>query len=126
MMARLIFNIISTLMEEIALVVIALWGLPQIGVHIPLPGLFALMVAWAAYTVITYRLGSRALKRKPLITLPDMVGSKGEVVSFLGSEGMVRIKGELWIAKSNSGEMKPGDKVVVIEQDSLKLVVRPE
>jgi len=124
MTGRLILAIVSTLLEEAALVVIVRWGLPKIGVQIPLLGLIALMIAWGAYSVITYRLGSRALGRKPVISLPDMVGSKGKVVSPLAQEGLVRIKGELWIAKSASGEMELDKKVIVVEQDGLKLVVR--
>lgn len=124
MTARLIFTIVSTVLEEIALVVIVLWGLPRIGIRIPLWGLVVLMVAWGAYSIFTYRLGSRALRRKQVVGLPDMVGSKGEVVSPLAPEGMVRIKGELWIAKSTSGEMEPGETVIVVGQDRLKLVVR--
>ena len=73
--------IFSTLLEEIALVVIVLWGLPQVGIQIPLAGLIALMAAWGAFSVFTYRVGSRALRRKPVVGLPDMVGSKGKVVS---------------------------------------------
>lgn len=124
MTGRLIFAIISTILEEAAIVVIVLWGLPKIDVHIPLPGLIALMVVWGTYSVMTYRMGSRALRKKPVINLSDMVGSKGKVVSPLAPEGLVRIKGELWVAKSASGEMKPGVEVIVVRQNSLKLVVR--
>ncbi|MBI2287699.1 MAG: hypothetical protein HYU83_01730 [Chloroflexi bacterium] len=126
MMVRLILAIVSTLLVEAALVVVMLWGLPELGVRISLPGLIALMVAWGAYAVVSYRISSRVLRQRPLLSLPDMVGSKGEVVTSLVSEGLVRIKGELWVAKSDSGEMKPGDKVVVVGQDSLKLLVRPD
>ena len=124
MSARLILAIFSTLLEEAALVVIVLWGLPEIGVHIPLPGLIALMIAWSAYSVITYRIGSRALRQKPLISLPDMVGCKGDVVTPLAPEGLVKIRGELWVAKSAGGEVEPRGEVTVVGQDSLKLVVR--
>ncbi|MFC1932024.1 NfeD family protein [Chloroflexota bacterium] len=124
MTGRLVLAIISTLLEEAAIVVIVLWGLPQIGVHIPVAGLVALMVAWGTYSVTTYRIGSRALRRKPLVSLPDMVGSKGKVVSPLAPEGMVKIKGELWVAKSAGGEMQPDEEVIVVGQDGLKLVVR--
>lgn len=124
MTGRLILAIISTLLEETALVVIVLWGLPEIDVHIPLPGLIALMVVWGSYSVIIYRVGSQALRRKQIIGLPDMVGSKGKVVTPLAPEGLVKIRGELWVAESAGGEMEPGGKVIVVEQDSLKLVVR--
>ena len=124
MSVRLIWAIVSTLLEETALVAVVLWGLPQLGIHIPLPALIALMVAWAAFAVITYRLGSRALRRKPVIDLLPMVGNKGKVVSRLDPEGLVRIKGELWKAKSAGGRMDTGEEVTVVGQEGLKLIVR--
>ena len=124
MTGRLILGIISTMLEEAAIVAIVRWGLPQIDVHIPLPGLIALMVVWLAYSVFTYRMGTRALMTKQLVGLPDMIGSQGKVVSPLAPEGLVRIRGELWVAKSASGEMKPDGEVIVVGQDGLKLVVR--
>lgn len=125
MSARLILAIFSTLLEETAIVVIVLWGLPQIGIQIPLAGLIALLVAWCAYSTITYQLGSRALRKKQVVGLPGMVGSKGKVVTSLAPEGLVRIRGELWVAKSASGEIAPGEEVTVVKQERLKLVVRP-
>lgn len=122
-MARLIFAVVSTLLEEAAIVVIVRWALPEIDVHIPLWGLIVVMVGWGAYSVLTYRLGSRALGQKPLVSLPEMVGSKGEVVSPLAPEGLIKIRGELWLAKSAGGDIELGGKVIVVGQDSLKLVV---
>jgi len=124
MSARLILGIVSTLLEEVALVVIVLWGLPQLGIHIPLAGLIAMMVAWGAISVITYRMGSRALRRKPIAGLPDMIGSRGKVVSPLAPKGVIRIKAELWEATSAGRKMKAGAEVTVVGQDGLKLVVR--
>ena len=121
MSARLILAIVSTLLEEAALVAVVLWGLPQLGIHIPLAGLIALMVVWGAYTVITYRAGSRALRRKPEILLP-LIGSQGKVVSPLTPKGLVRIKGELWQATSAGGNIDTGEEVTVVGQDGLKLV----
>lgn len=123
MTPRLIFAIISTLLEEAALAAVVLWALPQIDINIPVAGLIALMVAWGTYSTIIYRIGSQALRRKPMIALPDMVGSHGKVVSPLIPEGLVNIRGELWIAKSAGEEIKPGSQVIVLEQNSLKLVV---
>ncbi len=124
MTPRLVLAIISNLLEEVAIVVIVLWGLPGLGIHMPLPGLITLMVLWLAVSVMIYRTGSRALERKQVVGLPHMVGSQGKVVSPLGPEGMVRIKGELWVARSAGGELKSGEKVIVVGQDSLKLIVQ--
>ena len=124
MTARLIMAIISTLLEEIAIVAIALWALPEIDVHLPLPVLIVLMVAWCAYSITTYRIGSRALRLKQVVGLPEMIGSKGVVISPLAPEGMVRIKGELWKAKSASVSLKTGGEVIVLGRDRLTLIVR--
>ncbi len=124
MTARLILAIVSVILEEAAIAVIVLMGLPRVGINIPLPGLIAVMVLWLVYAVVTYRVGSRALSRKPLISLPDMLGSQGKVVRQLAPEGLVRIKGELWVARSAGKKIKIGAKIIVVAQDGLKLVVQ--
>jgi len=124
MSGRLIIAIVSTTLEEAALAVGVLWGLPKLGIHIPLWVLIIVMLAWGTYTVTTYRMGSRALRKKPVNGLTAMVGSEGKVVSPLVPGGLVRIKGELWRAKSESGRIDTGEKVTVVGQDRLKLIVR--
>jgi membrane-bound ClpP family serine protease len=126
MTTRRILAILSTLLEELALAAIVLWGLPLLGIHLPLYGLIALMVALAAFAVTTYLLGSRALKKKPVVGLPDMVGSRGKAVSRLDPEGMVSIKGELWESKSAGRKIDAGAEVTVVGQEGLKLIVRRE
>jgi membrane-bound ClpP family serine protease len=121
---RLIIAVISTILEEAAIAVIVLWGLPQININIPLWGMIMIMVAWLTYSIFTFRMGTRALKKTPVGNLPNMVGSKGEVVSRLAPQGIVKIKGELWVAKSASGDLESGGEVIVVEQNRLKLVVR--
>ncbi len=122
MTGRLILAIGSTIMEEAAIAAIVLLGLPHLGINIPLWGLIALMVAWGAYAIITYRMGSRALMRKPEIVLP-LIGIKGKVVSPLAPEGIIRIKGELWQATSVGENIDNGEEVTVVGQGGLKLIV---
>ncbi len=124
MTTRLIWAIVSTVLEEAALVAVVLWGLPQIGIEIPLAALIVVMVAWAGFAVFTFQKGTQALKRKPVVGLSDMVGSKGKVVNQLDPQGMVRIKGELWEAISVGGRINAGREVTVVGQDGLKLIVR--
>ena len=128
MSGRLVIAIISTIMEEATLVAVVFWGLPWLGVELPLWGsivlTIVLMAGWGTYTIVTYRMGSRVLEGKPLVGLPDMIGSRGEAVSQLAPDGLVKIRGELWVAKSASGEVDSGREVIVVEQNRLKLVVR--
>lgn len=124
MTARLILAIVSTSLEEAALFVIWRWGLPEIGVRLSLYVIIIIMVAWAAFAIITFWIVTRTLSQKAMVGLPTMVGGKGKVVSRLAPEGQVIIKGELWGAKSIDGNIDSGGEVVVVGQDGLKLMVR--
>ena len=124
MTARLIIAIVSTSLEEAALVVIWRWGLPQLGIQIPLAVLIGVMVAWGAYAVISFWFVTRTLRRAAIVGLPTMVGSKGKVVSPLAPEGQVKIKGELWGATSTEGNIEKDAEVTVVGEDGLKLIVR--
>jgi membrane-bound ClpP family serine protease len=126
MTARLIIAIVTTALEEAAIAVIILWGLPELGVSLPLAFLIILMLAWAGFAVFTYRMGSRALKKKPEGGLSDMLGMRGEVVRSIDPEGMVRIRGELWKAKSAGRKIDTGAIVTVVGQKGLKLLVERE
>lgn len=123
MSARLIWAVFSTLLEEAALVAIVLIGLPEWDISVSLPILIIVMVVWATLAVIFYRMGSRALRRKPVLGLLTMVGGKGKVVSPLDPKGVIRINGELWRAESAVGKIDAGEEVIVQGQDRTKLIV---
>lgn len=122
--SRLAFAIFATLGEEIALALFVLLGLPRLGVTVPLGGLIAMMTGLAIYGVFSYRLGSRALRKKPLAGFTDMVGSKGTVIEPLVPRGTIKIGGELWEAESTDREIDAGEEVTVIGQQGLRLMVR--
>jgi len=121
---RLTLTILATLVEEMAVILIVLLVLPRLGIHIPLPVFIALMAGLGVWAVISYRVASRALRKKPIVGLPAMVGSQGKVVSPLVPGGLVRIKDELWEAKSAGRRINTGEEVIVVKQNGLKLVVR--
>ena len=119
-------TILVTLLEEIALVIFIFLGLPMLGVEVPLGGLIAMMAGIATYGVISYRLGSRVLRKKPVSGLSDMVGIRGEVVKKLAPVGTIRIGSELWDAKTNDREIEKGKEVIVVKREGLKLIVRKD
>lgn len=53
-----------------------------------------------------------------------MTGSHGKVILPINPEGMVKIKGELWSAKSDGEHIDKDEDIIVIGQDNLKLIVR--
>jgi membrane-bound serine protease (ClpP class) len=126
MTGRMIVAIVTTVIEEAALAAIVLWGLPALGINLHIGVLIVLMAALAAFAVIIYWMGSRALRKKPVVGLPDMVGSRGRAVSDLAPEGVVIIKGELWESRAEGRKINAGSKVTVVGQEGLKLIVKRE
>ena len=124
MNGRLILAMLSTLLEETALAVVVLVGLPELGVQLPLPVLIALMIGWAVVAVIVYRAGSHALRVKPMAGPEALIGMKGQVVRPLDPDGLIKIGGELWRAKSMGSSIDIGEEVTVVKQDSTMLIVR--
>ena len=122
--ARLILAMVSTALEEVAIVVIWRWLLPEFGIRLPFPVLVGVMVVWAVFGVSLFIFTTRTLKKQTVVGLPTMIGSKGKVASSLVPEGMVRIRGELWGAKSSEGNVDKGEEVEVVGENGLKLIVR--
>ncbi|MCJ7769361.1 MAG: hypothetical protein MUO92_02655, partial [Dehalococcoidales bacterium] len=123
MSGRLILAVVSTILEEAALAVIVLVGLPELGINLHLAVLIVLMVVWAAIAILNYQAGSRALKRQPVIGLGTMVGSRGRVVKPLQPEGLIKVGGELWQAKAVGPDIDSGNEVIVVGQDRKILIV---
>jgi len=121
---RLILAIISTILEEAILAGVVLLGLPRLGINIPLPILIALMLGWAIVAVTLYTTGSRALGQKPVVGPEAVIGSRGRVVRPLEPEGLIRLGGELWRARSLSGKVDAGAEVTVVKQEGTLLIVR--
>jgi membrane protein implicated in regulation of membrane protease activity len=122
--SRLMLAILATLGEEIALALFILLGLPRLGVKLPLGALIGMMAGLAVYGVTSYRLGTRALRKKPMAGFTDMVGSKGKVIEPLIPKGVIKIGSELWEAEATDCSIRVGESVVVVGRDGLKLLVR--
>jgi membrane-bound ClpP family serine protease len=122
--SRLILAVISTSLEEVALWVIWRWLLPDFGLALPYQVLIVVMLAWAAFGTWLFIFTTRALKKQATAGLPSMVGMVGRVASRLAPEGLVRIRGELWGATSDEGNIEAGEEVTVVREDGLKLFVR--
>ncbi len=122
--ARLILAIFSNLIWEAALIAIWRWGLPQLGIQLPLFVLIIAMAGLAAYATISFRIGSQVLSLKETAGFTTVIGSKAKVMSPLTPEGLVKINSELWTAKSVEGNIDKGEEVTVVGQVGLKLLVR--
>ncbi|MFC1982448.1 NfeD family protein [Chloroflexota bacterium] len=121
--AYIIFNVATGLLKGAILSSIVLWLLPLWGIDIPIWGFILIGVAFFIYEIITFRLGKRALERKPAIWSEAIIGRCGKATTPLTPDGYVKVNGELWHAFSNDTDIKEGDDIVVVEMDRLTLRV---
>ena len=121
---RLVLAIISTAAEEVAIWAIWRWLLPELGINLHVYVLIGVLVAWAVFGTWLFIFTTRTLKKQVTVGLPSMIGAAGKAAVKLAPEGMVKIKGELWSARSDEGNIDAGEGVVVIGEDGLKLLVR--
>jgi membrane-bound ClpP family serine protease len=123
--AYIIFNIATGLLKGAALLSIVLWLLPLWGVNIPIWGLILIVGAFLTYEIITFRLGKKALEKKPVIWSEAIVGRCGKATTPLTPGGYVRVNGELWHAFSSDININEGEDIVVVELDRMTLRVAP-
>jgi membrane-bound serine protease (ClpP class) len=63
---------------------------------------------------------------RPVVTGPEAVAhGHGEVVTWQGAKGQVRLEGEIWHAEGPE-HLTPGARVAVKSRDGLTLTVEPE
>jgi membrane-bound serine protease (ClpP class) len=83
---------------------------------------FALTTAALIFGVIGAAMQAR--KRPTSTGAEQMIGSRGEVVTWEGLSGQVRVLGEIWAARGTSS-LKPKDAVRVVAREGLTLIVEP-
>ena len=116
-------TIVTALMGAVAIVAIVLWLLPRWGINIPIWGFILLMVAYVAYQVVTYRMGKRALDRKPVVCPEAIVDRSGKATTSLAPNGYVQVEGELWRALSTGPNIDEGEEIIVVGMKGLTLFV---
>jgi len=117
-----VLAITTSLLEQAALVTVVLWLLPRAAINIPLWGLILMMIALGVYNYTNYRLGRKALVKKPVIS-PD-IGSRGRTTTPVSPKGYVRVNGELWQASSSS-TIDVGEEIVIVGREGMTLLVSP-
>lgn len=75
--------------------------------------------------ILVYPSVRRAARQPPAVGLESLIGEHGSVVDPLAPEGYVKIRGELWRARSDGSPIPIGTEVEVWGTDGIKLLVRP-
>jgi len=123
-LTRLFLAILSMALEQVAIWAIWRWWLPEFNIQLHVGVLIGVMVAWGAFGTWLFIFTTRALKKQAPVGLPSMVGSTGKAAANLSPDGMVKIRGELWGAISEDGNISAGESILVTGENGLKLLVR--
>ena len=88
------------------------------------PWLIAIVaICIIAFFVFVINRGIRAHRRQASAGREDLIGKIAEVRIALEPKGIVFIQGEHWTAISETGQVKPGEEVIITKVDGLKLWV---
>ena len=85
--------------------------------------LWSALFVFAIYSYIMYRIGHPTISYKKVNAPESIVGSTGVVEKALNPDGFVRVRGELWKAHSDDGNINQGQEVTISGIDGLKLNV---
>ena len=120
-----LLSLITTILEEAVLIAVLTWLLPHFGISVPIWLSVILVLAWAGWSYLTYRLGEKTIGKTPAIGPEAMIGSVCRATTRLCPTGYVQAGPELWRACSIAGDVDAGVEVVVIGMKELTLFVTP-
>ncbi len=85
----------------------------------------ALVAGFVSFFVVGLRFVFKA-RKKPVVTGgSEMIGLRGRTITRLDPKGQIRIRGEIWMARSTNGPIEPKTEVDVVDREGLILLVRP-
>ena len=116
---RTLVAIIASLIDEIVLVVMVVWVLPDLGIAVPI----WLVILLAIMFLITGAWTLVVVRKRPNLGFENQLGVKAEAVTRIGKKGLIRIGRENWAARTEETEIEPGTQVVVVGQNALILSV---
>jgi membrane-bound ClpP family serine protease len=123
-LTRLILAIISMALEQAAIFAVWRWLLPAFDINLHVGVVIGVMVGWGLFGTWLFIFTSSVLKKKQHISQTSMVGAVGKAAGRLSPDGMVKIRGELWGAIAEEGEILPDEDIIVAGERGLRLLVR--
>lgn len=114
--------VIFLLADEVAIVAAVLLALSLLKIAVPFEYLAAAFGGIAVLSLALFKLLAPTGTR-PVLGMEALVGASGEAFTELAPDGLVRIGGELWRARSTGGFLQRGEEVVVTRTDGLRLFI---
>jgi len=117
-------KLLLLLSDEAIVIFAVLFILWKVGVQLPTALLVAILIIVAVIVFFLHWILLPVLKDGKLPTKSSMIGMKGEVITRLSPEGVVKVRGELWQAVAENAEVEVGQKIKVVGREGLKLRVK--
>ena len=117
-------KVLVLLLDEAVAVVIVFFVLRLLGIEVPLPIMIIVALLLGVIGFVICKAVIATFHKKPVTGAGELIGLEGEVVEPLTPNGMVKVKGEYWKAKSLSGDIRAGEEVEVLRMEGLTLRVK--
>lgn len=112
------------LVLEVLICGLILWALADFEVDLTAGIVVGVLLGVAVCLVFGYYIAISMGKREQVGGREGMIGLRGRVVERLNPQGLVKIRGELWTALSQDGDMEKGQEVEVVDMRGLTVVVK--
>ncbi|PIU45575.1 MAG: serine protease [Ignavibacteriales bacterium CG07_land_8_20_14_0_80_59_12] len=97
---------------------------PMEVVSISLSVIIPVVLFTAAFFAFAFGMAIRAHRKRPTTGIEGMIGERGVALSRLDPDGQVRVRGEIWTAKSSGEAIDAGSEVEVTGVFHLRLRVQ--
>ena len=117
-------KVLVLLLDEaavVALVLLVLWALK---IEIPLPIAIVTALLLGVLVFIIHKAIIPTFRKKQITGAEGLIGLEGEVIEPLTPNGLVRVKGEYWKAKSVGENIAVGEEVEILGLNGLTLMVK--
>jgi membrane-bound serine protease (ClpP class) len=88
------------------------------------PVLIAAAVVVLAFFMLVVRKVALVMRRPHATGAESLAGTIGVTISPLSPQGQVRLRGEIWRAKAEEGDLLKDERIEVIRSEGLTLIVR--
>ena len=119
-------KVLILMLDEVVVIVGILLLIHFLGIQIPLPIMIGGGITVGIFVLIIHIAVIPSFHRKQVTGREGMVGERGRVVDQLNPFGTIIVKGEYWKAKSLDDNIELDEKVEILGNAGLTLIVKRE
>ena len=116
--------VLVSLIDDIIILAVVFGVLWYFKVKLPLWAIITIGLALGTFIFVRTWVVLPSLRRKKVTGAEGMIGLAGEVVESLMPNGVIKVGGEYWRAKSLDGDIETGEDVEILGINRLKLEVK--